>query len=505
MTEHAPRLSLRPRRGAGTVLSPCDAITAAVRRLVPGVIAATAAACAAPGPSSGDAARQQWIVNTLAADNLVYELRDPAMLAGKLIRMQSAPHAWMRGTAAIFWRDLTGPGPWAAPSAYADAASDRVLVLGDPHVENLGTFRPPDGALEVDWNDFDAAGYGPYWGDVRRLAVATVMVARDRFGADADADGGAAAVASAIARGYAGEIARLADGAPAPPVADGFDPILDHLLAKAADGGAEGARLADYTRVDGNGDRAMFFGDVEPPADDGTWIDTVVEVGADRAMIDRAIAAWRPTVLADAPAAAFAIKGASRRLGAGISSYAALRYYVLLEGPTASADDDWLVEVKETVDGPRLPGPPAYATAFTSAGQRVVAAQLRTGARVDADDLLGWADLGPTSFRIRNRTGYQKGLDEAKLIDSLDDGAAGVAELTSFATVAGVLLARAHSRAATLDGDAAAPAIAAHLSSPAAIDGFVAETAAFAVAYADRTIADWQTFSTTDLAAELYP
>lgn len=472
-----------------------------MRSLGSGVIAATAAAAACTAPAAEDA-RRQWIVDTLAADNLVYELRDPALVAGKLIRMQGGPHAWMRGTAGIFWRDLTGPGPWAIPTAYGDAASDRVLVLGDPHVENLGTFRPPDGAMEVDWNDFDAAGYGPYWGDVRRLAVATVMVARDRFGADA---GTADAAATAVARGYADEIVAIAAGADAAPIAAGVDPVLDHLLDKADEAGATGARLADYTRVDGNGDRAMFFGDVDPPDADGTWVDTVVEVGADRAMLDRAIAAWRPTALAAAPASAFAIKGASRRLGAGVSSYAALRYYVLLEGPTASADDDWLVEVKETVDGPPLPGPPSYGSAFTSAGQRVVAAQRRTGARVDADDLLGWADLSPISFRIRNRTGYQKGVDEARLIDALDDGTDGVDELTSFAAAAGVLLARAHSRAATLDGDAAAPAIAANLTGPGAIDGFVAETTAFALAYADRTIADWQAFATTDLAAELYP
>ena len=51
----------------------------------------------------------------------------------------------------------------------------RVLLLGDPHPENLGTYVNATGEVTLDWNDFDATGYGPYWLDVWRWAVACAV------------------------------------------------------------------------------------------------------------------------------------------------------------------------------------------------------------------------------------------------------------------------------------------------------------------------------------------
>src|SRR5258705_334004 len=81
------------------------------------------------------------------------------------------------------------------------------------------------------------AGRGPHWGAVGRLAVAPVLAAHDGFGADPAT---LAAVAGAIARGYADEITAIAAGADPPAMARGTDPYPDHLLAKAEDAGAAG-------------------------------------------------------------------------------------------------------------------------------------------------------------------------------------------------------------------------------------------------------------------------
>jgi uncharacterized protein (DUF2252 family) len=453
----------------------------------------TASACA----EVRDDARHLWVVGRLADDNRIHALRDPALVAGKLRRMQGEPYDWFRGTAALYWRDLTEAGPWAWPTAYGDGASSRVLIVGDPHVENLGTFRPADGETVVDWNDFDGAAYGPYWGDVRRLAVSLVLAGGDRL-ADPLA---ATTVAGAVARGYAEEIAALAGGAEMRVVSLGTAVVFDELLEDAVEDGDTGVMLARYTRIDGLLQRFMFVGDLAPMREDATYDDTIVPVGADGAFVPLVVARWRATLDGDWPDTAFAIKAYGRRLGAGVASYAMLRLYVALEGPTADLADDWLLEIKETGDGTRIAGLADYGAGFTSAGERVVFAQRAAGARPDADELLGWADLPPRSFRVRHRTGYQKGLDVEDVLGELRDGAGGVNDLATFATLTGAMLARAHVRAPTADGASADAVIDRVLVDH---DGFVAETADFATAYAAQVVADWTRANDHDLFAEAY-
>jgi hypothetical protein len=47
-----------------------------------------------------------------------------------------------------------------------------VLLVGDPHPENVGTFRTEDGRLVLAFNDFDACTWGPFTGDLQRLILA---------------------------------------------------------------------------------------------------------------------------------------------------------------------------------------------------------------------------------------------------------------------------------------------------------------------------------------------
>lgn len=463
------------------------------------LVAVTAvAACA----ETSDDPRHAWVIARLADDNRLLALREPRLVAGKLRKMQRRFYDWFRGTTALYWRDLTEPGPWAWPTAFGDGPSSRLLVLGDPHLENLGTFRPAsaepgDGRIVVDWNDFDAAGYGPYWGDVRRLAVSLLVAAVDRV-SELEARH---QIASAVARGYAEEIERLAGGAEMTVVEQGTSVVFDVLLQKGLEDGDSDVLLARYTRVDGLGQRYVLFADFKPVFD-GIYDETVVHAGDDTYRVPDAVARWRTTLATSWPDDAFRIKGVGRRLGAGVASYPALRLYVLLEGPTPDVADDWLIEIKETGDGLRIAGLPDYGPGFASAGERAVFAQRSTAGLPDADELLGWVDQGPMSFRVRNRTGYQKGLDVDDVIDNLRDGVGGITDLSTFGAIAGRMLAQAHVRAPTADGDPALPIIADRLASP---DPFIEETAAFAVAYAAQVFDDWALALDRDLFAELYP
>ncbi len=130
--------------------------------------------------------------------------------------------------------------------------------------------------------------------------------------------------------------------------------------------------------------------------------DRVLDVDAEQAgWLDRAIEASRPGTL-DEQAASVLLR--ARRIGAGVSSYAAYRFVVVLAGPTSSPDDDLLVELKETREGLIVPGLPRLAAAeWTSPAERAVDTQRRLQARPDADALLGHAHPARRSNRPQAR------------------------------------------------------------------------------------------------------
>ena len=136
----------------------------------------------------------------------------------------------------------------------------------------------------------------------------------------------------------------------------------------------------------------------------------------------------------------------TRRLGAGVASYAALRYDVLLDGGV-------VLELKETRDGIVIPGvPQRQAADWASPAARAVDAQRRLQARRDADPRLGAADLGGLSLKLRDRTAYQRGLAAADLAALAAGSAKDRVRLQALAGHLGRLLARAHGAATTADG-----------------------------------------------------
>jgi uncharacterized protein (DUF2252 family) len=451
-----------------------------------GLAVATAlAACSAA--EAVDDARTGFLITCLTDDDQRWLEREPAALAGKYRKMATRGFDFFRGTAGLYWRDVSAGGPVASASGFGDAASAWLWLVGDPHLENLGTFRGPDGVVAVDWNDFDAATVGPWWLDLRRLAVGLALAADElELGSSGDR-----ALIEAAVRAYVEELDRLAAGGLRRLEGPAAGEAVAELIEDAIREGDEAAQLAAYTRVDPAGRRTMFFGDVEPPRPDGVWVDRVVAVPTDEAAtVAAAVARWRTTALAAPSPEAAAIKGMSRRLGAGVASYPVPRTYVLLEGASPAIADDRLIELKEAIDPPPLAGlPPPGLLGFASAGERVVTLQRLLGARADGDVLLGHGEVAPSSYRVRERTGYQRGLD---LHDVARDRTAAIA----LATTAGRLLASAHGlapvpgdRAGEHGVDRIAPRVAGRA------DALVAETLGFALAYADVVRADAARFA----------
>lgn len=419
--------------------------------------------------------RQAVVIDGLTRDNQRWLDRDPVAVAAKYRVMAARTFDFFRGSAGLYWRDVTAAGAGARPSPFASADGAWLWIVGDPHLENLGTRRRADGTIYVDWNDYDAATRGPWWLDGRRLALGLALAADD---AGLPALG--PRLIDVAAHAYAAELVRLAGGGAVTLEREGA--VIAALCARAATAGDAGARLADYTRLDAGGHRGMFYGDVVPPADDGTWIDTTVPVAADeRGDVEAAIATWRRGALVPAGA----LRGISRRLGAGVASYPAPRYYALLEGASDRPDDDLLIELKEAVPPAGMPPAPAAVALGLADGDRTVVAERALAASPDDDLLLGGATVAPRSFRVRSRSGYERGVDLADLAGD----AAGLEEL---AAAAGRSLARAHGRAPTVDGAPAAAVIAPRLRGQA--DALAAAWRRDAVDDAARVRADHAAF-----------
>jgi len=435
--------------------------------------------------------RRAWLQETLIEDNLALLARDPATTGGKFLKMGSSPYNLFRGTVGQFVRDSAQRGPGYLPTRFGSVEGSRVLLVGDPHLENLGTFRAASGELLVDFNDFDASGYGPWILDVRRLALSVWLTAAllPEDGVDAVSPG---ELAASVARGYADEVSAETDGSPPLRVRAGeHGAILDDLFERAEANGDADTALSDYTRVVG-GRRVMVFGELEAGPVEGVDGDVVrAPPVEEQRLVEAHLAQVGATLIASIPQDQLAVKGVSRRLGAGVSSYPLWRYYVLVEGPTQAPDDDWLLEVKETSDPPRRPGLAVHpGRQFASNGARVVSSQRALQERPDADPLLGCLDLGRLSFRVRERTSYQRGLAVDRIVERVGDGRWSVADLQELATIAGRLLARAHLNAPTLHGGDALLIVAADLGGDR--DGLAEETTRFVEVYGPQLLTDHQ-------------
>lgn len=427
-----------------------------------------------------DDARRRWLQDALIADNRDIMERDPSATAQKLAKMASSPYSFYRGTAPLFWADLTSPAAPALPTRSASPAAARVRLVGDPHPENLGTSRAEDGRILIDFNDYDASTWGPFYGDVRRLSMGFALIAAaapDLLDAGAQVE-----LAHATASAYAAEHARIARGEPTPPLlyppGEGERdprPLIADLVRRAARDGAAREELSDYTEVI-EGRRRFALRVVEPPSPAGFKNDELIAATPEAQTALRAMwPAYVASLSGAFPAETLVIKDIAQRLGAGVSSYPLPRYYVLIEGPTSSPDDDRIVEAREVRDAPPLAGlnrPTMPRFAHNAA--RVVDAERALNAWPAADALLGHAALDTWSLRMRERAKHQKGVDVARIHDKLRAGEWRLSELLALADAAGRLLAQAHARGATLDGAPAHAAIWAVIEPDQA--GFVEET-----------------------------
>ena len=96
---------------------------------------------------------------------------DPVAFRAKYRKMALDPHAFYRGSACLFYSDVT-----AEKDGWARHGAERIWIHGDLHVENFGTYLNSDGRLVFDINDFDEAYLGRFTWDLQRFAASLALV-----------------------------------------------------------------------------------------------------------------------------------------------------------------------------------------------------------------------------------------------------------------------------------------------------------------------------------------
>jgi len=434
-------------------------------------------ACASPDPEAARAARlRDW----LRDDAAPWRGRDPSLLVDKLDVMAADPYDFMRGTTGWYWAELARPDPDRAPTAFlADPRAWSVLLVGDPHLENLATCLPgpePDpGTDPVDTPlllepvDLDAATFGPWTLDPRRAAAALALVGARLDGCDAAC---VDEVSTALGEAYAATILAPPD---TPLAWDTSGRVLAELAARAHAEGTVLAELADATEVDGDSRRLRRDDEALELSDE------------EAAQLARLLADW------SARPAGFRPLDAVRRLGSGVSSRPATRYGVLWDLGDPDWADDRLLNVREVVEPPVLPGAPA-SPGWPTLADRVDALPGLLWSRRDADVLYGAAEDGAQTFKLTAWSGWTQAPDHGDLAAEWLTGGIDAADLQATAATVGTLLARAHSRAplAGAEDVGGAEVIAGELDGR--VDTWVAELVRDARADAERIEADHALF-----------
>ncbi|BCJ71250.1 hypothetical protein CS0771_07940 [Catellatospora sp. IY07-71] len=369
--------------------------------------------------------RSEQILDVLVTEFGPLMTAEPAAFRRKFRKMASSAFAFYRGSAALFYADMTGQ---YADGAFLTEATSRVWIHGDLHAENFGTYMNADGVLVFNVNDFDEAYVGPFLWDLRRLCASIALLGYGKALSDH--------MIGHLVRSFAG--AYLAE---LRAIAQGGDDAIGSLTLSTTTGPLhrvlQQARL--NTRVELLDGLTVIDGYERRFAErDGVYrIDA-----ATRATVEEAFRGYLGTLNPHHAHAGHrgierTIKDVVLRKGVGIGSAGLPSYSLLLEGHTQALENDVVVYMKQAqtpavsryIDDARVRG---Y---FLHQGHRTAESQRALQAAADA--WLGYTELDGVGQLVAEVSPYAADLDWAD-VNEPD-------ELVSVVRELGRAVARMHS------------------------------------------------------------
>lgn len=347
-------------------------------------------------------ARKQFIVDSFVHNYQALIQYDPDAWRGKFRKMAQSPFAFYRGSAALFYADVSRD-----EDPFLNEQTSRVWIQGDLHAENFGTYMNGAGQLVFDVNDFDEAYVAPFTWDVKRFCASLALIGY----AKAMSDKEIREMVEQGARGYARQVARFAAGQDKnfSLRLDNTDGVVLDIIREARTLTRVGL-LNDNTEIK-DGDRRFTLGKYHAALTE-----------AEQAKVKAALEAYYETIPTRKRRAKpnYAVKDVVRRLGTGIGSAGLEIFSVLLEGESQALENDIVISMK--VAQPSAMS--AYvqndeaAAYFIHDGHRTTISQ--RALQAFADPLLGYATIDGKGLFVTEVSPYTADLDWSE-INSFED------------------------------------------------------------------------------------
>ncbi|TDD22881.1 DUF2252 domain-containing protein [Nonomuraea diastatica] len=346
--------------------------------------------------------------------------KDPAAFRRKFRKMAASPFAFYRGSACLFYADMTGQ---YADDSFLDGPTNRVWIHGDLHAENFGTYMNASGVLVFNVNDFDEAYVGPYVWDLKRFAASVALLGY----AKALSDDSISVLVTDFAGAYLVELTAIAaggDDAIGSLTLDTTTGVL-HRVLQTARLRTRVALLDVETVIDGYDRRFALMAGREP-------VDAATRQAVLGAFVD-----YLTTLPVRVDPVEQVIKDVALRKGVGIGSAGLPSYNLLLEGHSQALENDVILYMKQAA----APAVARHVTDekvsayFKHQGHRT--AESQRALQDYADPWLGYTTLNGVGQLVAEVSPYSADLDW----DDVNEPA----ELRSIVQDLGRAVARMHS------------------------------------------------------------
>ncbi len=333
----------------------------------------------------------------------------------KYRKMSKDPYSFFRGSAYLFYYDVTG-----LPFTFHTPENKPTWLLGDLHFDNISAFQNEKQEVVFDVDDFDEGYFGSYLYDVLRMVVSIRLMSNQHGYTEDDTE----EFVESFLNDYIGQLQRFHSGEE--------DPV--HLqFTKANTTGPIQSVLhnleEEWTSTEAESS-ASQFDSIQTAINDDNLVDLSHQEKEEFLRIWEDYIESIPSNIKRQPQF-YAVKDVMKKAGAGIGSTGLERYYIMIAG---EGNGNIILEAKEA----RTPIP-AYFFPYDETfwkdnqhqGRRVVHTQQAMHHK--ADPYLGYLTFNGHDFYVRERSLFTNELrdDDLQEFDSMVDTVKTMAKITA--------------------------------------------------------------------------
>gem|GEM_PF-2614827 len=385
-------------------------------------------------PAVEDSSRTQLLVDELKDENAFdHNINFEQM---KFNNMAESANDFFGGSAGLFYKDM-GSSMINIPSNWLNHPEWNAWLEGDLHLTNMGFISDNNGDALFALNDPDEAFVGPFYYDLMRFVTSLYLV-RDQSHVSNLSDDELRKVAETFMDQY---YQTLQDDATDSHniVTDYTSENLTGFLKEAMDqivaANTHKSMLDDYTYIDNKGNRK--FDVAKTKLQQPTFSDQKDIVNHFQSYIDSTDAASYKKSNPDY----FKIKDVAERVYVGTGSLGEKRYWILLEGPSSSPDDDIILDVKQEATSAVLKSPYVSLSDYPGYNPNDEAKRALADFRAtvpDASSLTGELKNGKETYIVRPRSPYDGDYTDSNLGDFRNE-----ADVVNYVTTAAKVEANA--------------------------------------------------------------